>query len=246
MNPAHESPKPTVTPETGPALPLAASDYSAVKFLVALVLLFVSAPFVEDLPRGDVIEGALLTLVMVFAVLTVSGQRRSLLIALVLVIPAAVGKWTNHLFPDLMSPAFFLAPMALFFAFVLAQTFLFILRAPRVDTNVLCAGVAGFLTLGLVWVPLYTLVGQLNPAAFTVERGPGVDATMDGFNAFYFSLVTLCTVGYGDITPTSKVARMLAVMEAAGGLFYMTILISRLVSVYSTAERVLGAKKNRP
>ncbi len=246
MNSPHESPKPTVPTATESALPLATSSYSAIKFLVALILLFVSAPFVEDLPRGNVIEGVLLTLVMVFAVLAVSGQRRSLLIALVLVIPATVGKWTNHLYPDLMSPAFFLAPMALFFAFVLAQTFLFILRAPRVDANVLCAGVAGFLTLGLIWVPLYTLVGQLNPAAFTVARGPGVDVAMDGFNAFYFSLVTLCTVGYGDITPTSRVARMLAVMEAAGGLFYMTILISRLVSVYSRTERVLGTKENRP
>jgi voltage-gated potassium channel len=237
---------PTVPTGAKPALPLATSNYSAIKFLVALVFLFVSAPFVEDLPRGDVIEGMLLTLVMVFAALAVSGRRRSLLIALVLVIPAIMGKWTNHLYPDLMSPAFFLAPMALFFAFVLAQTFLFILRAPRVDANVLCAGVAGFLTLGLIWVPLYTLVGQLNPAAFTVARGPGADAAMDGFNAFYFSLVTLCTVGYGDITPTSKVARMLAVMEAASGLFYMTILISRLVSVYSTTGRVLGTKENRP
>jgi hypothetical protein len=37
---------------------------------------------------------------------------------------------------------------------------------------------------------------------------------MEGFNAFYFSFITLSTVGYGDITPVSKVARTLAAMEA--------------------------------
>jgi len=40
---------------------------------------------------------------------------------------------------------------------------------------------------------------------------------MEGFNAFYFSFITLSTVGYGDITPVSKVARMLAATEAMTG-----------------------------
>jgi voltage-gated potassium channel len=57
---------------------------------------------------------------------------------------------------------------------------------------------------------------------------------MDGFTAFYFSFATLTTVGYGDIAPVSSVARMLAVMEAVTGLFYVAVLISRLVALYST------------
>jgi hypothetical protein len=56
---------------------------------------------------------------------------------------------------------------------------------------------------------------------------------MQGFNAFYFSFVTLSTVGYGDITPVSKVARMLAALEAMTGLLYVAVLIARLVSLYS-------------
>jgi hypothetical protein len=56
---------------------------------------------------------------------------------------------------------------------------------------------------------------------------------LEGFNAFYFSLITLSTVGYGDVAPVSRVARMLAVMEAISGLFYMAVLVSRLVAVHS-------------
>ena len=48
--------------------------------------------------------------------------------------------------------------------------------------------------------------------------------------------MTLCTVGYGDITPVSKGARMLAVMEAISGLFYVAVLISRLVAIYSSSQ----------
>src|SRR6516225_12041049 len=123
-----------------------------------------------------------------------------------------------------------------FLVFVVVYLVRFILRAPRVDTNVLCAGLSGYLLLGLLWTPVYVMLARLNPAAFNMAAGPGGSTTMDGFNAFYFSFMTLCTVGYGDITPLSKGARMLAVVEAITGLFYVAVLISRLVAVYSAAQ----------
>lgn len=206
--------------------------YSAVKLLVALALLFIVTPFIEDLPRGDLIEAIFLTLVMVSSVLAVGGRRRTLLIALLLVIPAVAGKWMNNLYPHFL-PGFFLIPTFIFFGFIMMHLLHFIVRAPTVDANVLCAGVAGFLMLGLLWVPVYLLVARLNPGAFTVAAG----GALDGFNAFYFSFVTLCTIGYGDVAPVSRVARMLAVSEAITGLFYMAMLISRLVSMYSSAQK---------
>jgi hypothetical protein len=211
--------------------------YSAVELLVALGLFLASAPFVQDLPNGDLIEAMLLTLVMVSAVVAVGGQRKSLIIALVLIAPALAGKWLNHLRPDLLDPPVFLAASVIFLVFVVAQLLGFILRAPRVDANVLCAGVAGYLLLGLLWAPAYAAVARLNPHAFTLPAAPGAPTTLDGFSALYFSFITLCTVGYGDIAPVSKVARMLAMIEAVTGLFYMAVLISRLVSVYSSAPR---------
>lgn len=211
---------------------------SAVELLVALGLLFVTAPLVENLPNGDLIELIPLSLVMIFAVLAVGGRRRSLIIALVLVIPALAARWLDYLFPDLVSPASFAAVGVVFFGYVVAQLIGFILRAPRVDTNVLCAGVSGFLMLGLAWAPLYLLIFRLNPASFNLPTG----TTLDGFNAFYFSFVSLCTVGYGDITPVSRGAKMVAVLEAITGLFYMAMLISRLVSVYSSHPEDTGSK----
>ena len=57
---------------------------------------------------------------------------------------------------------------------------------------------------------------------------------MDGFTATYFSFATLTTIGYGDIIPASKAARMLAVLEAMTGIFYIAVVISRLVALYSS------------
>jgi len=116
----------------------------------------------------------------------------------------------------------------------------FVLRASSVDSEVLCASISAYLTLGLIWTMAYWLVEQLTPGAFAFNTTTGTKETMEGFNAFYFSLITLSTVGYGDITPVSKVARMLAAMEAMTGLFYVAVLIARLVALYSTPKNLPG------
>jgi hypothetical protein len=61
---------------------------------------------------------------------------------------------------------------------------------------------------------------------------------MNAANAVYYSFVTLTTMGYGDILPLSRAARMLAVSEATTGVLYMSVLIARLVGMYSTVTPI--------
>ena len=120
--------------------------------------------------------------------------------------------------------------------YVVAHLLGFVLRAPQVDTGVLCASVSAYRLLGLTWTMAYWLVALFTPDAFAFNTTTGAKESMQGFNAFYFSLVTLSTVGYGDITPVAKVARILAALEAMTGLLYVAVLIARLVSVYSARQ----------
>jgi hypothetical protein len=86
--------------------------------------------------------------------------------------------------------------------------------------------------LGLMWTVAYWLVDQLTPGgAFSFNTNGGGES-INGFTGFYFSFITLSTVGYGDITPVSRAARWLAAMEAMTGLLYGAVLIARLVSLY--------------
>jgi hypothetical protein len=217
-------------------LQLGSFRFSAIHLLVTLVSLFMVIPFVDELSFGGVLEDALVTAVIVFAVLAVGGRGRSLLLALVLATPATLGRWACRLRPDLVPPEIFLLATIAFFFLVILQLVRFILRAQKVDANVLCAGISGYLLLGLLFLPAYLAVARITPTAFLLTGGPDAGHPLDRFTAFYFSFITLTTVGYGDVTPVNKVARMLAMMEATIGVFYMAVLISRLVAVYSSAQ----------
>jgi hypothetical protein len=208
--------------------------YSAAHFLGSLVLLIVISPFLESLPWGDLIEAVLLTFVLLSAVLAVGGRRRVLSWAIALLIPTLLARWANRLYPAYVPSEISLVAGLVFGALIVSQLFRFILRAPRVNTEVLCAGVAGYLTLGLLWGVAYALAARLDPNAFSSGAGPGYSPSMRGFTVLYFSFITLSTVGYGDITPASSVARMLAMTEAMVGTFYVAILVARLVTLYSS------------
>jgi hypothetical protein len=62
--------------------------FSTVQLLVALAALLICAPFVEELEGGRLILSGLFSLVLLAAVVAVAGRKRTLIIALVLAVPA--------------------------------------------------------------------------------------------------------------------------------------------------------------
>jgi hypothetical protein len=215
--------------------------FSVRRFLAALVLLLFATPFVEDMKHGHVVETALATLVLCMGVLAVGSRRRTLLLAILLALPAVTGNWVHHFYPTMWPLVAVFAGRLVFLAFVVAHLLGFILRAPRVNSEVLCAGISIYLLLGVIWAIAYTLVANLKPDAFAFSVPPGSSHVMAGFNAVYFSYVTLTTVGYGDIAPVSNVARMLTITESMSGTLFVGVLIARLVSLYSTPGPVEAA-----
>jgi voltage-gated potassium channel len=232
--------------------PKAVFRFSVGYFLAALVLNIFISPFVDRLRSGALIETMLITLVLLCAVLSIAGRRRAL-VGVVLVAPAAIGEWLNYWRPELVIYVVTRGAGLLFIGFVVVQLLRFIVSAARVDSEVLCAAIAGYLLSGFAWSLAYALLGRLDLNAFVFTVGPRSSQSMSGFTGLYFSFITLSTVGYGDIIPVSDVARMLALGEAMFGTFYVTLLIARLVSLYSSKsplenanrEEILDQKRTR-
>ena len=104
-----------------------------------------------------------------------------------------------------------------------------LLRALRDDGAVTLRTVAGvlaiFLLAGMFFSFLYSVIGAFEPdAVFTEQAHPTASDNL------YFSFVTLCTVGYGDLTPAADITRTFAVAEMLFGQIYLVTVVALIVS----------------
>ena len=102
-------------------------------------------------------------------------------------------------------------------------------RSREVNGDVLAGALAAYLLTGLTWAVAWGLVEVVAPGSitFAVPHASGSFADL-----LYFSFVTLMTIGYGDITPVSPVARTMAIFEGLMGLTFTTVLLAFLVAKY--------------
>lgn len=102
----------------------------------------------------------------------------------------------------------------------------------NVFTDRIFGSIVLYLLIGLIWAVAYALLDASLPEAFAGGGGGSGDLG----NWIYFSLVTLTTLGYGDIMPVARIARSMAVLEALIGQLYPAIIIARLVSLQLTPK----------
>ncbi|MDN6859628.1 potassium channel family protein [Pseudomonas sp. CAN2814] len=83
-----------------------------------------------------------------------------------------------------------------------------------------------YLNFVLSFALTYNLIEHLRPHSFQTANGP-----LDMASFVYFSMVTLTTIGYGDIVPVQPLARLLAGSEAIMGVLFMALAVARGLSL---------------
>jgi hypothetical protein len=68
---------------------------------------------------------------------------------------------------------------------------------------------------------------------------------MDGAALAYFSFVTLATLGYGDIVPTTQLARNLAVLETIIGQVFLVVVVARVVTTLGRMREIAPTQDRR-
>jgi hypothetical protein len=209
--------------------------FSVVYLVAALGAMFVALPIADQFAYGELIESTFFTVTLLAAVGAVATHRWALIVSVMLAVPALLVRWLSHLRPDLLPVDVSLLLAGAFICFVILHLLRYVVVSPVVDFEVLCAAVSAYLLIAVVWTFVYTLIWQWDPNAFTFAEANGdAQGTMAGFNALYFSMQILTTITFGDILPVSNFARVMALVEAMAGMFYLAILISRLVGLYSS------------
>ncbi|APB34066.1 Ion channel [Gloeomargarita lithophora Alchichica-D10] len=110
----------------------------------------------------------------------------------------------------------------------------------RVTVNTLRGSVCVYLLIGTLWSIVYGIIYAVNPDAFAFAH----PAT--GEELYYFSFVTLTTVGYGDIVPVAPLARAMTNVEAIIGQMYIAIILARVVALYRSPEEVPPVVQKHP
>jgi Ion channel len=107
-----------------------------------------------------------------------------------------------------------------------------VLRHEHVTIQTLFGAVCAYFLIGLMFSGVY---GALNDLGDSPVFGEAVDRSVFS----YFSFTTLTTVGFGDYTAATDIARRIAVIEAVLGQVFIATTLARLVSLYKSSQPAL-------
>ena len=124
----------------------------------------------------------------------------------------------------------------IFFCFIGLSVLLHVFGYEQVTGDTIAGAICVFLLIGIIWTVVYQTIHFFDHKAFN-DIAPGSFSPAATVDLVYYSFSTLTTLGYGDITPISKPARMFAVTEVMVGQIYLTVLVARLVGLYAPRER---------
>ena len=206
--------------------------------LASFIAVFILIPLVDYAGQGGVLIDLGFTLTVIFSVYVVAERRLTFMLAAILALPGIAINWSGWFEHSIVAQNLklvFSLALSAYVAFVLIG---YILKSRKVDANIIYGSVCIYLLLGMTWVSAYTLVEFNAPGALQ-----GIAALPEGLTAaqtisvysesfFYYSYITLTTLGYGNISPASPAANALSSAEAIVGQLYIAILIARLVGLY--------------
>ena len=112
-----------------------------------------------------------------------------------------------------------------------------VLKRGRITVHRIHGAIAAYLLLAVFFAYVYGLIEYIYPGSLRFPEGWGAvkGELHQGF--LYFSVVTLTTLGYGDITPIHPWARAAVMLEAIMGPLYLAILVARLVSLQIESKK---------
>lgn len=201
--------------------------------LALLVVDYMLLAFVSVTPWFELAVSVPISLTLLLALHTSHAHRRAIYVGVFAVVAALVtgvvnliigGHRLNGWVIVLISLLLIMAPY-----FILKR----ILGHSRVGIETILGAICVYIIIGLFFTLLYLGISKASPPGnpFLAQSGPHSPSDFE-----YFSFITLTTVGYGDLTPLSKVARMTVVLEAMLGQIFLVTLVARLVSMFGTEK----------
>jgi hypothetical protein len=197
--------------------------------LLSLLLVILMYPVLNRGEGPRVFLGVLLFAPLISATVKLSQIKAKVWPLVVLMSGALAFALIDTFLPHRLFTATKWGFLTVFFGLSVAGLFTYLKNSRSINDAHLYTAVSIYLLLGMQWFALYSAIDAAGPGAFL----QGVTTTADRqTELLYFSLVTLSTIGYGDIVPLHGEVRILAALEGIAGVLYIAITVALLVSSY--------------
>ncbi|MDC8003632.1 potassium channel family protein [Aureisphaera galaxeae] len=118
----------------------------------------------------------------------------------------------------------------LFYVILTLELILQVWQAKKVGKNVIYGLISGYISLGFVVFFVCLSIETYHPNSF--QGLQSLNGKPDSSGLLYYSYITLMTIGYGDIVPSTVLARKAAIFTGMVGQFYLVILTAIIVGKY--------------
>ncbi len=196
--------------------------------LLSVLLVILTYPALDHGDIRRLILGALMFVPVILATVRLAEIKRRLWPPVLLMSAAIAFGVASAFYPAPIVVGTKWALLAAFFALTVVGLFSYLRNARCVTDAHLYTAVSIYLLLGMQWFALYSAIDVFYPGSILHTAG-GPDRHSE---LLYFSLVTLSTIGYGDVVPLHGEVRMLAALEGVTGVLYVAITVALLVSAY--------------
>ena len=126
---------------------------------------------------------------------------------------------------------------SLFFLFLTGTLLYKVILQKEVDLKLVLEAMSSYMLIGFSSAIVFSALFEMDPGMFV-----DTPKFSEGFTPFYFSFISMTTVGYGDITPTHPVSQALSVLLSIFGIFFTTIILAIIVSKFISSRQDQGSK----
>jgi len=186
-------------------------------------MLFGDIFFVESIQQ-EVDAILLLQNLICSAVLFLRRPKKETIVAGIIILSAIASSLSQNYFKNNFPQLYGIIYLS-YFLMISYRLFVDIIKQKKVGLDTVAAVFCGFMLMAMVASMVFITVDNASDAFVGVEKG--------NFSSFlYFSFITLLSIGYGDITPTTEISRSLVVFFGLIGNFYTVFVIAIIVGKY--------------
>lgn len=199
--------------------------------LLVLLASVIAYPFVDAMPGLRPVAQMLDVAAVLLVVRLIRSEDTIWSSGWVIAIPTVILQFWHLAAPAPAIEVAMLVAQLAFHGWAIVALLSYVLRDHIITRDELFAIAGVYVLMAMFWASAYALVVHFDPAALVINEANDPDGRTTWADLVYYSMTTLTSTGYGEITPLSPPARALAMLQQVTGVLFVAILIARLTSL---------------